>query len=289
MSKAPKHWLGLITSDRELENIDELTRDIYTHFDGIVAVVHRQGGNSDVASLLHARVGQGFVKEIAWTGHHSHSMNHWLLDPRIGPMDTCWVRDSLERFNPAFTSQIPAFSRRLLDAGIWNIAQWSKVLMFRRWYGQQFAFGLHWGLLGTHGNTVAIERLSGFERERDYAYSVRNEKRPPTHRIRHEVYYLLDYGLNGNHLALFHPNPSDLDQAYQRLHHFTDYLAERGVRGVDQYTEWLKTEWARDGRLPDQVRDWINAERPFRNHLRFEVLHHTHEDILKDEDTWRLV
>lgn len=280
---APRNWLCLITSTREVDNVDELTRDVWPHFDGICAVVHRQGGDSRVVEMLNERKGDGFVKEIEWKWHHGHSMNEWLLDPRIHLMDACWIRDSSERFNPAFTQGIAAFSADLLRHDVWNLAQRSKLLMFRRWYGQQVFNGLHWGVSGVIGTTWPIDRLAQFANDRDYAYSVRDERRPKTHRFRHELLYLIDYGPNGNHLALFHPDPADLERAQWGLFHYTNHLRTLGVTTADQLIEW----WQHHP-LDAQHKAWVNAERPFRNAYRFFALHHTNEAILADEDTWRL-
>jgi hypothetical protein len=280
----PRNWLCLITSDREYENVDALTRDIWTHFDGICAVVHNQSANGEVAALLDARKGEGFVVERDFLWHHGHSMNEWLLNQHIGLMDACWVRDSSERFSPAFTRGISAFSADLLKHDIWNLAQRSKLLMFRRWYGQQFFNGLHWGLHGLQGATISIDRMAQFADDRTYAYSVRDEQRPKTHRYRHELLYLLDYGANGNHLALFHPDPADLERAQWGLFHYTTWLRERGVTTADQLIAYWK-----EHPLCDRQTGWINAERPLRNAYRFFVLGHVDQDIVKDEDTWRLI
>lgn len=278
----PRNFLCLITSDKELENVDELTRDVWTHFDGIAAVVHRQGGTDEVSNLLKERAKGGFVAERDFKWHHGHSMNEWLFDKRISLMDACWIRDSSERFNPAFTSSIRAFAADLLHQNIWNIAQHSKLLMFRRWYNQQIFNGLHWGVGGLYGHTVALERFPQFQNDRDYAYSVRNEKRPATHRYRHELLYLLDYGANGNHLALFHQDPAELDKAQWEFYRYTQYLRDRGVTTADELVAWWK-----QNPLDNEHKTYINGERPIRNAFRYFQLGHSNEEILKDEDTWR--
>lgn len=280
----PRNLLCLITSDKELANIDEMTRDVWTHFDGICAVVHQQGGTTEVADLLKERCKQGFVKEIPWQGHHGFSMNHWLLDPRINLMDACWIRDSCERFNPEFTASLRGFAADLLNQNIWNLAQHSKILMFRRWFNQQIFNGLHWGVGGLYGHTVALERFPGFQDEKTYAYSLRNEKRPATHRYRHELLYLLDYGANGNHLALFHPEQQELDKAQWQFYRYIQYLQEKGVRTADELIAWWKLF-----PLDNRHKTYINGERPIRNAYRYFQLGHSNEEILKDEDTWRLL
>lgn len=280
---SPRNLLCLITSDKEIENVEELTKDVWTHFDGICAVVHQQGGDNQVADLLKERCKQGFVKEIPWLGHHGFSMNHWLLDRRINLMDACWIRDSSERFNPEFTQSLRGFAADLLTQNIWNLAQHSKVLMFRRWYNQQVFNGLHWGISGLYGHTVALEKFPQFHDDKTYAYSVRNEKRPATHRYRHELLYLLDYGANGNHLALFHQDPAELDKAQWNFFRYIQLLQSKGVSTADELIAWWKAN-----PLDKTHKSHINSERPIRNAYRFFQLGHTNEEILKDEDTWRL-
>ena len=284
----PRNWLCIITSDREYANVEEMTRDTWQHFDGIFAVVHSQAGDPALAGRLEERCKGGGVTTRDFSWHHAHSMNEWLFDKRIRPMDACWIRDSSERFNPAFTKDIAALSASLLSNNIWNLAQHSKLLMFRRWFNQQFVNGLHWGLSGLYGPTVAIEQLMPRLGERDSAYSVRNEKRPFDHRYRHECLYLLDYGLNGNHLQLFHPNAAELDRAQWELFHFMQFLTKERVYGVDGLTSYLQMRHAAGTPLTEDLKRWLNNERPFRNLYRYLVLGHKHEDILLDEDTWRI-
>lgn len=281
--KTPKNWLCLTTSDKELENMKELTRDIWDHFDGIAAVVHKQGGGDEVVKLLNERKKQGFVIERPFPFHHGHSKNEWLFDRRIGLMDCCWIRDSSERFNPKFTATIAGFAQTLLDNKVWNLAQWSKLLMFRRWFNQQFFNGLHWGLSGAYGGTIAMDKLPAFQNERDYAYSVRNDKRPADHRYHHEVSYLIDYAANGNHLQLFHNDPNELDTQQWHFFELLQYLAERGVTTAEQLRVYLE-----QNTLDNSLKFWLNQERPLRNFYRHFILKHTNEEILRDEDTWRI-
>lgn len=289
ISPKPRLWLCLTTSDKEFDNIAELTEDVWLNFDGICAVIHQQGGDDRVKTILNDRKKQGFVIERRYPWHHAHSKNEWLFDLRIRPLDICVIRDSCERLVPEFTRGLKSFAEDLFEHNIWNVAHDGKLLLFRRWYNQQFLFGLHWGLNGLYGTTVALEQFPQYaENNRSCAYSVRNEKRPANHRYFHELSYILDYGPNGNHLALFHPDPKDLDAAHWRLCEYTAWLAERGIATAEQLIQRWKFEYRVDVRISQQERDWINAERPFRNAYRWFVLEHTDAAIKADEDTWRL-
>ena len=287
VSRQPKLWLGLITSDKEFDNIAELTEGIWPYFDGLCAVVHKQGGDDSVSKILNDRKKQGFVVEREYLHHNSHSMNEWLFNERIKPLDMCVLRDSSERLNVDFAKNLRLIAADMLSNNIWNVAQRSKLLMFRRWFNQQFVNGLHWGLSGLYGPTIAIEKMYQFQDDKTCAYSVRGEQRPPTHRYDHEVKYLLEYGMNGNHLALFHQDPQELDAAYWSLFEMMGYLNELGDGMCS--VEGLKKVLMSGGEISGKMKKWLNNERPFRNFYRFHVLGHTDEEIKTNENEWRIV
>lgn len=279
-----KIWLGLITSDKETQNIDGLTQDIYTHFDGICAVVHKQGGDNRVREILESRKGGGIVVEREFLPSHSHSMNEFLFQPRIKLGDVLAIRDSSERFNPNFTKDLKPYCQHLQNQGINSVYQRSKMLFFTRWFNQQFINGLHWGLVGAVGRYMSIDVQPGFEDDKTYAYSLRNELRKPTHRYEHECRYLIDYGANGNHLQLFYPNNAEELQYHQlELYRFLNYLSQHSVETAAQFKDFLlKTP------MNDTLKHHINLERPFRNFYRHYVLGENDDTIVKDEDLWRI-
>jgi hypothetical protein len=216
-------------------------------------------------------------------------MNEWLFQPQIKLGDFVILRDSLERLNPNFTKQLPEFINWLEINKINTVYQRSKLLMFRRWFNQQFVNGLHWGLVGAKYNYIAMEQLQGFEKDDEsYAYSIRDKVRPHNHRYRHECYYLINYGANGNHLALFWKKPEELEYHQEEFARFLGILDERGIgRNVDTWGAYIHAR-ALEKTLDDVMKHHINLERPLRNYYRYYVLGHTNDEILLDEDSWRI-
>lgn len=270
-----KLYLGLITQNAE-KDIEELT-SVYDSFDGLAAVVH-EPCEDNTFNILESRKKEGFVIKRPFLYHHAHSMNEFLFNPAIKMGDWICLRDSAERLNPTFAADLKSFVGGISAGGIESVWHKGKLLLFRRWFNQQFFNGLHWGLYGA-GPGIQLP-----DEDERYAYSVRNKTRPKDHRYRHEVFYLINYGANGNHLQLFWNNPKDLEYHQKEFVKFLDYLSELGCYDVDEWGIWLK-----HNKMNARMSHFINLERPLRNYYRYYILNHTNEEILKDEDTWRIV
>lgn len=280
----PKVWLCLITSDTEHENVEELTR-IWQDIDGICAVVHKQGGTDAVKNIIESRKKEGFVIERAFNFHHGHAMNEWLFDKRIELGDVCIIRDSCERLDKLFTKNIRYIVDELYKQNICNIYQKGKLLIFRRWFNQQFFNGLHWGLAGLYGGMIDIKHINKlYEDDINCAYSLRNVKRPPDHHIFHEVRYLLDYSVNGNHLQLYHNNPSELDAHQKEFYKFLEYLKQFGIKDA----EGLKLFLTGKKEITEELKYFLNLERPLKEAYRAWGLGHTHDDIIANRDTYKI-
>ncbi len=291
----PKIWLCLITSDLEPENIDELTKDIWHRFDGICAVVHKQGGDDRILQILDARKKDGFVKERAWVAHHGHSMNEWLFDKRIEQGDVCVIRDSLERLNPQFAQNLSYIVDELAKKGIWNIWSGGKLLAFRRWSCQQFVNAIHWGLAPTYNKSIDVKNISLlYNDDINCAYSIRNQKRPREYQVFHEMKYLLDYGCNGNHLQLYYPNQQELIQHENTLYLFRQFLKERcGVSSAEELRSYLTCHRKA---IKEKNEDWIiklkefmNDNRPMREAYRYWVEQVDFEEMMKDRDSYKII
>jgi hypothetical protein len=280
MSSNYKVWLCIITNDKELDNINELT-SVWESFDGIFCVVHKQGGDNKVKELLESRKKEGEIIERNYLYHNGHSMNEFLLNPKIKLGDFLILRDSTERLNVNFCKNIRNFIDSLKQNGIGSVYQRSKLLMFKRWFNQQFFNGLHWGLFGARQNMIAIDQI--IPNDYEYAYSLRDQLRPKHHRYRHEAYYLINYGVNGNHLQLFNTNPQELEIHQNEFAKFLQFLEGLGICDVDKWGEFLKVN-----PLDEAMKYHINLERPLRNYYRYFILKHSDEEIKKDENEWRI-
>jgi len=191
-----KIFIGIITQN-EKSNIEDLTA-YYRYFDGLASVDH--GSDDGTYEILDERKGVGFVEKIPYYGHHGHSMNHFLLNPKIGIGDWILLRDSNERINEDFAKNIRGFLSQMENNGIGSIYQYSKLLLFKRFPNQFFANTPHWGLQNAQPKHIQIDQQNWFSSDEKYCYSVRNKNRDCWHFVGAYLrYYLMK---DSNHCLL---------------------------------------------------------------------------------------
>lgn len=198
-----KIYLGLITSSEETDNIKELT-EVYDSFDGLAAVFH--GPENECYNILESRKKEGFVAKMDFLQNHSFAMNRFLFDPRIiAGQDWILLRDSAERVNPEFAKNIKGFVQELENNHISVVYNYSKCLLFKKTEDCFFHGSPHWGLQNVSGNAIPLEKMGGlYSDEKNYCYSVRGEKRPDHHWIKHYLSYYLYQ--SSNHMLLGNEN-----------------------------------------------------------------------------------
>ena len=124
-----KIYIGLITSNGNSEYL-QWHKGISQYIDGIAAVFH--GEKDDGYEILNNNKGDGFVVQREFYGHHSHSMNDFLLNPKIRPGDWIILRDTLEQLNINFLKNIRHFMAQLEMQNVNSVFQYSKLLMFKK-------------------------------------------------------------------------------------------------------------------------------------------------------------
>lgn len=192
-----KIYIGLITSagnSKYLEWYNEASKFV----DGLAVTWH--GERDEGFYILEKNKGCGFIVEREFYQHHAHSMNDWLLNPKIRPGSWIIVRDTMEQCNIEFLKKIREFTNELEKQNVNTVYQYSKLLLFKKFEHQHFSFSPHWGFVNAQPHAISIENFPGFEDPKKYAFSIRNENRPEHHFIDHFVkYYLYD---SSNHLLL---------------------------------------------------------------------------------------
>jgi hypothetical protein len=276
-----KIYIGLITGN-EIKNITELT-SVYSYFDGLAAVDHNsEDGTFDV---LNSRKGDGFVEKIPYYSHHGHSMNHFLLNPKIKIGDWILLRDSSERINEEFARNIKYWINTFERNNINTIYQYSKLLMFRRFPHQFFANTPHWGFQGAQPGFLQIDQSKIFEKDEDYCYSVRNKTRDKFHFINAYLrYYLI---LDTNHLLLGADKAELAGISFsareaKRLR-FLEYLRLKNVESnIESVIEFMKNGLDKEGF------EFINSELILNNAYSYNVLgnreikdEHDHKSLIK--------
>lgn len=265
-------YLGIITDKGQFKNLEELT-SIYNYFDGL-AVTYHGSPNDEEFKLLNERKGCGFIECIKYFGHHSHSMNHFLFNPIVRVNDTIILRDSSERINIEFASNIKPFVKMLENNNINTVYQHSKLLLFRRFPFQSFNSTPHWGFSGARDNKIQIEKMGWFKEDKEYCYSVRNDTRDKYHFVDAFMRYYLILDSNHNLLGLENfGNPSQLFPILeQQRMSFLLYLQELGINNdVDTIKNWLLSK-EDDWKLPDKMKEYINSILILNQFYRYHVL-----------------
>lgn len=263
-----KIYLAISTDTREYENLKELT-SVWESFDGL-AVTYHGNTEDDAYKLLSERKKEGFIECIPYFQHHSHDLNHILFNPIIKLNNILILRDSGERLSTEFASNIRPFVKMLENNGINTVYQYSKLLMFRRFCHQWFTNTPHWQFNGAQPKMIEIEKTGWFKDDKEYCYSVRNEKRDKYHFINHFVsYYLI---LDGNHNLLGLENFGNPQELFpileQQRINFLFYLQTLGIdNNINSLHEYVKQNG-----LNDKLKEFFNNNLILNQWYRFTFL-----------------
>jgi hypothetical protein len=267
-----KIYIGLITSggnSKYLEWYNEASR----YIDGLAVTWH--GEKDDGYEILNKNKGCGFIVEMDYYGHHGHSMNHWLLNPKIRPNSWCIIRDTLEVLNIDFLKNIRSFCHELEKRTINTVYQYSKCLMFKKHEHQFFTNGTHWGFQNAKPHFLEIEKQPGFDNPRNYAYSIRNDVRPIDHSLSHFLsYYLAD---SSNHLLLGRENKTEEFQIHEEVRYkFKKHVEEElkiplNVKSLSEY--------CKNNTLTYTTKWFLNFEEILNSWFCYHILGHKLEDV----------
>jgi hypothetical protein len=272
-----KIYIGLITSNGQSKNLEELT-SVYHYFDGIAATYHINEGEAvdDGHLILNVRKGNGFVVKREWYGDHSRSMNEFLLNPKIRLGDWILLRDSSERISIPFARQIKMFVKQLEANNIRTVYQYSKCLMFMKCEHQYFRGTPHWGLQGARGEAIAIENLQGFSRDEDYCYSTRVTNRSEDTFVAHVLrYYLYD---SSNHLLLGRESKLEEFRAHDETRVRFKYYIEKELN--IEPTEKGLLAYLKNNPLTNKLKDFINFEPILNDFYCYYILNHNIADVI---------
>lgn len=268
-------FIGLITDNKELNNLKELIK-VSGNFSGLAVTYH---GKSDEEGfqLLNDNKGYGFIECLPYVGHHEHSKNHWLFNPKIKLFDWVLIIDSAERINSDFAFNIKPFIKMLENQNINSVYNYSKLLLFKRFPNQFFTSTPHWGFQGARNHAISIEKEPWFRIEKEYVYSIRDQ-RPKLSWVNHYLRYYLCLDSNHNLLGAEHfGDPADVFQ--KREHTRMQFLLYLQRIGVENNENALINYW-KNNPLSDDMEKFVSSVRILNDAYLYNVL--GDEDLTDD-------
>jgi glycosyltransferase involved in cell wall biosynthesis len=198
-----KVYLCGITQDKK-QKIDELTKDIFNHFDGLIFV---DGGSTDgTRELLEQRKGQGNIIHRKWTNDFDFQNNEILRQGGMKNGDWFLLRDDEERLNPSFTSDIKPFIKDLEKNQISSCWWLGKGFLFKYYDDMYFQGNPHWGIVNARDNRVDLAKyFAHTDENKEITWNTRIEGRTRPDWYKHHLKYYWVYG-RSNHLLLGREN-----------------------------------------------------------------------------------
>lgn len=264
-------------TQNSIQDIDELTKDIYQYFDGLVWVDHQS--TDGTKELLESRKSGGEIISLPWMRNHGWSMQAILNSNKILPGDYVVISDSQERLSVEFCKNIRNFIVEIEKRGINTLFSYGKIFMFR--YFPDIVFtpvSPHCWAQNLKPHAVEMSQIPEFQDHKSYRYTIRAEKRPIHSFIDHFVKYIYEYKIS-NHLSCGREN--DLEQYSKHEKARQEFLLYcLNELKIDQTMEALK-KFILENELNYKMKSFFNFE-PILNHFYcFHKLNHRYEDILE--------
>jgi glycosyltransferase involved in cell wall biosynthesis len=232
----------------------------------------------------------GCVKVRRWTNDHDFQMNEYLRDPRIKHGDWVIQCDTSERIHPEFIEKLlDVMLDNFEKQGINTVYQRSKPMLFRKFDDQFFMGTPHWGLQGQRQQAVDIAKFDGFEDDKTYCWSNRDDINKW---ILNGIKYYYCYG-RSNHMWLVYnpanyPGTTDslIQQHEARRQAFRHYCRTELGLPMDN-TDALKV-LMKSQELPEKLVEFIKYEKVLANYYRY-VNGEDQQVIYDTQNSWKFV
>jgi len=266
-----KLWLTLITQNRA-NDIEELTKDTYDYFDGIVAVDHFS--TDGTYQILESRKKAGKITQLPFCKNHGWSMNGFLFSGIIKNFDWFMILDSSDRANLVWLKNIREDISYYNKNGIGGIFL-DRIYLSRYISGMEFFGGCHWGLTQSSGKILDYSKINGYRKE-NYVINTRGKDRDSIERsgIKNPIKYFIEY-----------PNYSQLQLLYGQFG--KDILNFHTVQWIEfrifceqilkiELTVDSLVKYISDGiqnkNLPEFLIDYIELEVNMKDLVRYYIL-----------------
>ncbi len=269
-----KLWLTLITQNRE-QDIDELTKETFDFFDGIVGVVN-QPSDDKTYDILNERKKAGQIIKRPFVKHHGFLMNEFLFSGVIKNLDWFLILDSSDRINLGWLKDLRRSINYYEQNNIGAVFL-DRVYLARYIDSMEFHGGVHWGLSPFLGQVINFSAQPGYNKE-NYIINTRGKDKDSIERsgIRHPIKYYLEYGANSHTQLLYQQFGNDVWQKHENSRmQFRIYC--ESVLGfectVNNLIDYIKTGIL-NKTLPNEVTEFIETEVSMQDLVRYYILKH---------------
>jgi hypothetical protein len=278
-----KIWLCGMTQN-SFKDIDELTKDVYSYFDGLIFVDHKS--DDGTRELLEFRKGSGEVISIPWMRNHGWSMQAIFNSQKLLPGDWFVIRDSKERLNPYFCKTIRSIIDQLIRNQVRTVYSYSKIFM-----GEYYP-DIVWTQVSPHcccqnlkPNYIELSQIEQFKDPKVYAWNDRGNSRPNDSFIDHFVKYIFEYKISNHMLVGRENNIEDFYKHEKLRQNFLLYC--RNTLHIDNTVESLK-QYILNNPLSDQIKVYFNINRYLNDFYCYHVLKQSLDEIVARHKTEQL-
>ncbi len=269
-----KLWLTLMTQDRE-KDIEEMLKNTYDYFDGIVAVDHYS--KDSTFNILNRYKKNGKIIQLPYLKHHAWSMNGFLFSGIIKNEDWFLIVDSSDRPRIEWLKNLRNDIENWVRQGVGGVYL-DRIFLVRYNDNVEFVGGIHWGIQNIHGKHISL--LTDNKKRDDFVVNTRISNRNVSG-IEHPIKYFIEYPCSSQTQLLYQQFGNDVWSLREILRiRFRTYCQE--YLGLQPTVEELINYFSdaiKNKTLHESIIDYIEDEVNLQDLIRYYILK---QDLLGD-------